>query len=555
MPLSHQEDSHGATLLQRVSVSATLLVLSISLLALRAVTGYLKRTRKSNGKRRRLLIEKLGLPAEKNRERLYTIVGFFHPYCNAGGGGERVLFEAIRYHLSEDQRKQDKEVICVVYAGDVNHSESLTGQSRSTRRKSASIGGTALPSESSSIADGGGMASKEEILRKVSDRFDIPLHEERYSSHIAFLPLQSRGLVADKYWKRLTMLGQSFGGMVLAKEACEELIPDIFIDTMGYAFSFPVVRMFASSIKIGAYIHYPTISNDMINRISRRESTHTNDDQIARSRFKSHIKLVYYKTFKQIYSWSLKRADVLVVNGSWTQNHINSLLNRRQNLAQVVYPPCDVSQFSSLSVSRPRTKTLISLAQFRPEKEHATQIKVLAKIFELRPDLKKASGEHEVKLVMMGSCRNAGDEERIEQLKSLCKKLDVEAHTSFIVNAPFPEIVSNLSTSSIGLSTMIDEHFGINVVEFMASGLITLSHASAGPLLDIAVPDEKTGKITGYHAHSIQEFAEKAIEILDLNQDQQQEIRNRARIRALNVFSREAFWESWQQWLWRPLCQ
>ena len=25
-----------------------------------------------------------------------TVVGFFHPYCNAGGGGERVLWVAIR---------------------------------------------------------------------------------------------------------------------------------------------------------------------------------------------------------------------------------------------------------------------------------------------------------------------------------------------------------------------------------------------------------------------------------------------------------------------------
>jgi len=25
-----------------------------------------------------------------------VVVGFFHPYCNAGGGGERVLWTAIR---------------------------------------------------------------------------------------------------------------------------------------------------------------------------------------------------------------------------------------------------------------------------------------------------------------------------------------------------------------------------------------------------------------------------------------------------------------------------
>jgi alpha-1,2-mannosyltransferase len=57
---------------------------------------------------------------------------------------------------------------------------------------------------------------------------------------------------------------------------------------------------------------------------------------------------------------------------------------------------------------------------------------------------------------------------------------------------------------------MIDEHFGISVVEFMvghvsrivwmlttlqAAGLIPLVHASAGPLLDIVVP--QNGEITG----------------------------------------------------------
>ena len=42
---------------------------------------------------------------------------------------------------------------------------------------------------------------------------------------------------------------------------------------------------------------------------------------------------------------------------------------------------------------------------------------------------------------------------------------------------------------------MVDEHFGINVVELMAAGLIPLTHASGGPLLDIVVPYE--GEPTG----------------------------------------------------------
>ena len=60
----------------------------------------------------------------------------------------------------------------------------------------------------------------------------------------------------------------------------------------------------------------------------------------------------------------------------------------------------------------------------------------------------------------------------------------------FIVNAPYAELLRWLARASIGLSTMVDEHFGINVVEYMAAGLIPVVHASAGPLLDIVVPVE-----------------------------------------------------------------
>lgn len=41
----------------------------------------------------------------------------------------------------------------------------------------------------------------------------------------------------------------------------------------------------------------------------------------------------------------------------------------------------------------------------------------------------------------------------------------------FVINAPFPELRDLLAKASVGLSTMVDEHFGINVVEFMVRAL------------------------------------------------------------------------------------
>lgn len=42
------------------------------------------------------------------------VLGLFHPFCNAGGGGERVLWTAVEYM----QRTYGDAVVCVIYTGD-----------------------------------------------------------------------------------------------------------------------------------------------------------------------------------------------------------------------------------------------------------------------------------------------------------------------------------------------------------------------------------------------------------------------------------------------------
>ena len=128
-------------------------------------------------------------------------------------------------------------------------------------------------------------------------------------------------------------------------------------------------------------------------------------------------------------------------------------------------------------------------------------------------------------------------------------------------------MLSYLSRASLGLSTMVDEHFGINVVEFMvsyacritplfvlmavcqAAGVIPVAHASAGPLLDIIVP--VNGQPTGFHAKDVSEFAQAVHAALSLSEDEVLAMRERGRTLAAGRFSEQEFEKSWDESGWR----
>ena len=60
---------------------------------------------------------------------------------------------------------------------------------------------------------------------------------------------------------------------------------------MGYAFTFHVVKLLGH-IPVGAYVHYPTISTDMLERVRSRKKWHTNSDAISSSEVLSKGKLL-----------------------------------------------------------------------------------------------------------------------------------------------------------------------------------------------------------------------------------------------------------------------
>jgi alpha-1,2-mannosyltransferase len=60
---------------------------------------------------------------------------------------------------------------------------------------------------------------------------------------------------------------------------------------MGYAFTFHVVALLAG-IPVGAYVHYPTISTDMLARVEARRTTYANSNTISSSTALSRVKLM-----------------------------------------------------------------------------------------------------------------------------------------------------------------------------------------------------------------------------------------------------------------------
>lgn len=102
---------------------------------------------------------------------------------------------------------------------------------------------------------------------------------------------------------------------------------------------------------------------------------------------------------------------------------------------EVVYPPCDTRKLSSLPLSLPsptpkggRKREFVSLAQFRPEKDHKKQLEALAILLKEHPEMREGEG---VNLVMMGGVRDESDRQRLEGLKKLAAELSIEVSFAF----------------------------------------------------------------------------------------------------------------------------
>ena len=336
------------------------------------------------------------------------------------------------------------------------------------------------------------------LLFLLQDRFNIQLH----SPTITFLYLEKRHWVLPSTWPHFTLLGQSIGSVILAWDGFSLLVPDIFIDTMGFAFASGLSKFLFPNVPTAAYVHYPTISTDMIQSLDPRSDADSQGINAGQGvGLRGLAKTLYWRLFARLYSLVGSSIDVVMTNSTWTHGHIQSLWGpyrkRKEavNPTSVVYPPVAVQELEqevevSEASEKKRQPALIYIAQFRPEKNHQLILESFAKFVKTNTKASK-----DARLVLVGSVRDDHDSKKVYELRLMVNELQIKGRVEFHLDASWPEILQRLRIASVGVNGMWNEHFGIGVVEYQAAGLISVVHDSGGPKLDIVT--EIDGKPTG----------------------------------------------------------
>ncbi|BFH73206.1 glycosyltransferase family 4 protein [Sulfurisphaera javensis] len=170
---------------------------------------------------------------------------------------------------------------------------------------------------------------------------------------------------------------------------------------------------------------------------------------------------LYLLPFKAILSNikdEAKRAKI-IANSFYSAKAIAETFEITQ--PQVIYPPVDVEFFSKAYHLGYRENMFVTIARFER-----------GKMIENSLIFSSMSG---IKGVIIG---NLNDRKYFNELSKLKEKLKVDV--KFLPNLPREEVLKYLSKAKIYFHPTIGEHFGIPIVEAMASGVIPIVPKESG---------------------------------------------------------------------------
>lgn len=405
----------------------------------------------------------------KQQKKGVKVVTFIHPNCTDCGGGEKVLWYMLNSLLNKNKEEPNpfykSIIIKIITAGNVD--------STTIRKKLKNIFNIDFSFQKSND-----LISSIELVRVKSDFLLKP---------------QPIG----------TMFLQILGQILFSFEIIIKNYSDAYIDTTGLPFTYFILK-YLGHAKVSAYVHYPFISDDMINDIKySRKGVHSRGI-ISKIPFLKPIKILYYRMIYLLYKLNGNQISYAQCNSSWTLQHMQKIWKKTQ--LTLLYPPCNNLAFQEIAQNTDRANIVVSFAQFRPEKNHHLQIRIMSEL------LSRRNVPSDIELHMIGGVRNEKDEAYFNELQLKINELGLQNHIKLLKNVPFSMVQSEFSRAKIGIHTMKDEHFGISIIEMMAAGLIVIAHRSAGAKLDIIDPSEK---VVGFTVESDKDYSLQIENILN----------------------------------------
>ncbi|MEM4004879.1 MAG: glycosyltransferase [Desulfurococcaceae archaeon] len=219
-----------------------------------------------------------------------------------------------------------------------------------------------------------------------------------------------------------------------------------------------------------AYVHYPSFNYEAF---LSQYSTFTLTNRIINMLYGTLITIFMLLFNKVTLAFFGRHAkNVLYLTNSKYTAKIIKLYCRRRSV--VVHPPVNVKMHSkACSNDKLRAPYVITISRFAHEKKLHV-IPIIAKLVKLP-----------VSFIILGTLKGRMGQEVKDAIEKLCRSLSVEDKVKMLPNLNDESKIEILCSSKIYLHTMPNEHFGITVVEAMASGLPVIVPDDGGPYEDI----------------------------------------------------------------------
>jgi glycosyltransferase involved in cell wall biosynthesis len=167
----------------------------------------------------------------------------------------------------------------------------------------------------------------------------------------------------------------------------------------------------------------------------------------------------YFKFLRDRYD-NLMKNTLVLTNSEYSRK---TVLNAFNVDAKILYPPVDVSSFREAALdSNQREDIIIVISRIAPDKQIENAIEV-AKITRSRGIGKG--------MIIAGNLHRY-DHQYYQQLKNMIADYDLPDYISLQTNISFNKLLQLMQWAKVYFHPRIDEHFGISIVEAMASGLV-----------------------------------------------------------------------------------